>query len=52
VSLLHVSVTFLFFHLLSLDLNLVSLSVLLLAGKLTLNSLKVKKFSAQFECQW
>jgi len=41
VSLLHVSFTFLFFHLLRLDLNLMSLSILFLAGELALNGLQV-----------
>ena len=51
MSLLHVSLTFLLFHLLSLNLNLVSLCVLLLAGELTLNRLEIKKFGAQLESQ-
>jgi hypothetical protein len=52
VSLLHVSVTLLFLHLLSLDLDLVSLSILLLAGKLTLDGLQVEKLSTELEGQW
>jgi hypothetical protein len=49
VPLLHVSFPFLVLHLLSLDLDLVSLSVLLLAGKLSLNGLQVEKLSAELE---
>jgi len=52
VSLLHVSVTLLFLHLLSLDLNLVSLSILLLAGELTLNGFQIEELSTQLESEW
>ena len=49
VSLLHVPLTLLVLHLLSLDLDLVSLSVLLLAGKLSLNGLQVEQLGAELE---
>jgi hypothetical protein len=51
VALIHVSLPFLVLHLLRLNLDLVRLGVLLLAGKLALDSLQVQKFSAQLEGQ-
>ena len=51
VSLLHVSISLFLFHLLSFDLNLMCLSVLLLAGELSLNGLQIQELGAQFKCQ-
>lgn len=43
VTLLHIAVALLLFHLLSLNLNLMGLSVLLLAGELLLDLLEVEE---------
>ena len=49
VSLLHIAVTLLIFHLNRLDLDLVSLSILLLSRELTLDGLQVQELSRQLE---
>lgn len=49
VALLHVAIALLILHLLSLNLDLMSFSILLLSCKLTLNGLKVQKFSGKLE---
>jgi hypothetical protein len=49
VSLLHVPLALLFLHLLALDLNLVCLGILLLAGKLLLDLLEVEEFGGLLE---
>jgi hypothetical protein len=43
MALLHVAITLFFLHLLSLDLHLVSLGILLLTSKLSLDGLQVKE---------
>lgn len=49
---LHVSVSLFLFHLLSLDLDLMSLGILLLSSKLLLDLLQVKKLGTQLEGKW
>ena len=49
VSLLHIAITLLIFHLNRLDLDLVSLSILLLSRELTLDGLQVQELSRQLE---
>lgn len=51
VSLLHVPLALLFFHLLAFDLDLMGLGVLLLAGKLLLDLLEVEELGRLFECE-
>ena len=45
VALLHIALAFLLIHLLGLDLHLMSLGILLLLGKLTLDLLQVQQFT-------
>ena len=50
MSHLHVLLALLLLHLLTLDLNLMSLCILLLSGKLHFNCFQVKKLSWLLEC--
>jgi hypothetical protein len=51
MALLHVAIALFILHLLCLDLNLVSLGILLLTGELTLNGLKVQELSRKLESE-